>query len=164
VDRITNHHVHELWHHPLRTSRLCLHVEINARWVSVTHFMLGQLAPPPQGSTTVDAAGFDGFLTEWVITKPSHLLLGVLFVRPQDVHQLGASAFIADFFAVSSWHQSSRDDAANARRLTSLKEYMSINSRYLSLVVPSARWQTTGRRSRARTRSVLFLGGCLYGF
>ena len=46
--------VHELWRHPLRTFRLCLHVGINARWVSVTYFLLGQHVP--QCSTNVDAA------------------------------------------------------------------------------------------------------------
>jgi len=38
--------LHELWRHPLHTFRLCLHVGINARWVSVTYFLLGQLVPP----------------------------------------------------------------------------------------------------------------------
>jgi len=37
---------YELWRHPLGTFRLCLHVRINARWVSVTYFPLGQLVPP----------------------------------------------------------------------------------------------------------------------
>jgi len=32
--------LHELWRHPLRTFRLRLHVGINARWASVTDFLL----------------------------------------------------------------------------------------------------------------------------
>jgi len=46
----------ERWRHPLRAFRPCLHVGINARRVSVTYFLLGQLVP--QCSTTVDAALF----------------------------------------------------------------------------------------------------------
>jgi len=37
--------LHELWRHPLCTFRLCLHVGINARWASVTYFLLGHLVP-----------------------------------------------------------------------------------------------------------------------
>jgi len=35
----------ELRRHPPRTFRLCLHMGINARWASVTYFLLGQLVP-----------------------------------------------------------------------------------------------------------------------
>ena len=37
--------LHELRHNPLCTFRLCLNVGINAQWVSVTYFLLGQLDP-----------------------------------------------------------------------------------------------------------------------
>jgi len=40
-----SHYLHELWRHSLHIFSLCLHVGINARWVSVTYFLLGQLVP-----------------------------------------------------------------------------------------------------------------------